>query len=192
MSADAKAPAALFDPSAFQAFRFTKRELDADGRVRLGYALDDKIYFEEEFVLPVQRALSQQQRDGVAGLLSMLHWVAGVSYFKTALPGALSCETGAPPPATAELLEALYSEGLGELAYTNGLSELPRPRFPRAAISSHAAANPATGPRPLGRVLVPVGGGKDSAVALEIVRRSGHELALFSLGDAAPIARTVA
>jgi hypothetical protein len=39
---------------------------------------------------------------------------------------------------------------------------------------------------------VPIGGGKDSAVALEIVRRSGRELALFSLGDAPPIARTVA
>ncbi len=42
------------------------------------------------------------------------------------------------------------------------------------------------------RVLVPVGGGKDSVVALEAVRRSGHELALFSVGDAPPIARTVA
>ncbi len=41
-------------------------------------------------------------------------------------------------------------------------------------------------------MLVPVGGGKDSAVALEIVRRSGLELALFSIGDAPPIARTVA
>ncbi len=40
----------------------------------------------------------------------------------------------------------------------------------------------------LGRVLVPVGGGKDSAVALEIVRRAGCELSLFSIGDAAPIA----
>jgi hypothetical protein len=39
---------------------------------------------------------------------------------------------------------------------------------------------------------VPVGGGKDSVVALELVRRAGCELALFSLGDAPPIARTVA
>jgi hypothetical protein len=44
----------------------------------------------------------------------------------------------------------------------------------------------------LERVLVPVGGGKDSAVAIEIVRRSGLEEALFSVGDAPPIARTVA
>jgi hypothetical protein len=41
-------------------------------------------------------------------------------------------------------------------------------------------------------LLVPVGGGKDSVVALEIARRSGCETALFSLGDAAPIASTVA
>jgi hypothetical protein len=41
-------------------------------------------------------------------------------------------------------------------------------------------------------VLVPVGGGKDSVVALEIVRRAGVELALFSVGDRGPIARTVA
>ena len=41
-------------------------------------------------------------------------------------------------------------------------------------------------------MLVPVGGGKDSAVALEIVRRAGMEMALFSVGDAPPIARTVA
>src|ERR1700683_5587090 len=57
------------------------------------------------------------------------HWGAGVSYYKTALPRQVSCETGGPPPATAALLEALYSEGLGELAYVNGLSALPRPRF---------------------------------------------------------------
>ena len=47
--------------------------------------------------------------------------------------------------------------------------------------------------RALARVPVPVGGGKDSAVALEIVRASGPaERALFSLGDAPPIARTAA
>ena len=50
------------------------------------------------------------------GLLDLLHWVAGVSYYKLAAPGSVPCESGAPPPAAATLLEALYSEGLGELA----------------------------------------------------------------------------
>jgi hypothetical protein len=191
MAVDAKSPAAPFDASAFATFRFTDRELDADGHVTLRYALDREISFVEEFDLPLPRPLGQDERDRVEGLLSLLHWVAGVSYFKTALPAAIGCETGAPPPATAALLEALYSEGLGELAFANGLPALPRPRFPRAPGASAASPLPADD-APLGRVLVPVGGGKDSAVALEIVRRSGLELALFSVGDAPPIARTVA
>src|SRR6185312_16178793 len=37
-----------------------------------------------------------------------------------------------------------------------------------------------------------VGGGKDSAVAIEVLRRSGAETVLFSVGDAAPIAATAA
>jgi hypothetical protein len=188
MAADAKRPPALFDPTAFGAFRFLARDLDAHGRVTLRYALDEEVTFVEEFDLPIDGELSDADVERVDGLLSLLHWVAGVSYFKTALPPSVSLETGTPPPATATLLEALYSEGLGELAYTNGLVALPRPRFPHG---------PATAVGPGGgtgfdRLLVPVGGGKDSAVAIEIARRSGRELALFSIGDAPPIARTVA
>ncbi len=190
MAADAKQSPALFDPTAFQAFRFVARELDARGHVTLRYALDDQISFVEELDLPARippAQLDDAGRARVERLVSLLHWVAGVSYFKTALPPQVVCETGAPPPAAAALLEALYSEGLGELAYTNHLDGLPRPRFPRghAPPGGQAPSDPR-------RVLVPVGGGKDSAVALEIVRRSGCELALFSLGDAPPIARTVA
>ncbi|HUB75237.1 MAG TPA: hypothetical protein VL979_14535 [Solirubrobacteraceae bacterium] len=216
---------ARFDPRAFERFRFTSRELGADGTAILRYALDEAIAFEERFALPLAaagrergaRELSAGERERVDGLLALAHWVAGVSYFKTALPPAVACETGAPPPATAALLEALYSEGLGELAYSNGLRSLPRPRFPRAgaavalgavpaAPKAAPAAPPASAVSPafaappsppssapaLGRVLVPVGGGKDSAVALELVRRSGCETALFSIGQARPIARTAA
>jgi hypothetical protein len=46
--------------------------------------------------------------------------------------------------------------------------------------------------RAVKRVLVPIGGGKDSAVALEIVRRSGLDVSLFSVGDDPPMERTAA
>ena len=177
----------LFDPTSFSSFRFLERELDARGRVRLSYGLDDTVTFVEELDLPVPAELSDADLERVDGLLSLLHWVAGVSYFKTAAPSRINCETGAPPPAAAALLEALYSEGLGEFALTNGLPQLPRPRFPRGQASSPRGDTP--DPR---RILVPVGGGKDSAVALEIVRRSGAETALFSVGEAPPILRTIA
>jgi UDP-N-acetyl-alpha-D-muramoyl-L-alanyl-L-glutamate epimerase len=189
MAADAKLRRA-FDPAAFERLRFLSRKLDAQGHVTLRYALDEEITFVEELDVPVSHELGAAEIAQVEGLLALLHWVAGVSYFKMAAPLAVVCEDGEPTPAVADLLEALYSEGLGEFAYVNALPALPRPRFPRAGAPRGRLAAPAA-QRPE-RVLVPVGGGKDSAVALEIVRRSRSDTALFSIGDAAPIARTVA
>jgi UDP-N-acetyl-alpha-D-muramoyl-L-alanyl-L-glutamate epimerase len=180
---------AIFDPSAIKSFRFLGRRLAADGTVELDYALGGELRFTELVTLPVAAPLSDEQIQAAQGLLALLHWTAGVSYFKAALPRTIECESPPPGPAAAALLEALYSEGLGELAYRNGLKELPRPRFPRAEGSVVPPSAPGGEPR---RILVPVGGGKDSAVALEIVRRSGAETALFSIGDAPPILRTVA
>jgi hypothetical protein len=183
----------MFDPAAFATFRFTTRTLSDDGVVTLGYALDDAIAFEERFTLPAGTEVSDADRARVDGLLALLHWVAGVSYFKTAAPPRVEVEGPHPGPAAAELLEALYSEGLGEFAFTNRLAALPRPAFPRDGMWDGGAEPGAARPRAEAprRVLVPVGGGKDSVVALETVRRSGIELALFSIGDAAPIVRTV-
>jgi hypothetical protein len=189
MAADAKQSPVLFDPTRFQTFRFLEREMDARGRVTLRYGLDEEICFVEQLELPIEVPLSDDELARAERLLSLLHWVAGVSYFKTAAPPAISCEAGVPPPAAAALLEALYSEGLGEFAYANGLPALPRPKFPRGPASD---APPVGAAPQLERMLVPVGGGKDSAVALEIARRSGGEVALFSIGNAPPIARTVA
>ncbi len=187
MSAQPRERPAGFSPAAFETFRFVGREISDRGRVRLRYALDEAVTFVEEFDLPGR--VGPADRERIDGLLSLLHWVAGVSYFKTAAPGRVACETGAPPPAAGALLEALYSEGLGEFAYVNRLPGLPRPRFPAGAGPPVAGAGGARAPE---RVLVPLGGGKDSVVALEIVRRSGCSVGLFSVGDAAPIARTAA
>ena len=173
---------ANFDPKAIRAFQFTYRSLQPDGLVRLGYALDD-IEFEETLQLPAPRF---RNSPAVEGLLDLLHWVAGVSYYKAAIPQHLVCETGAPPPAAERLLSALYSEGLGEFAVVNELERLPHPQFPRGIDWEQ---RPRSRPH-RGRVLVPIGGGKDSAVAVEIARRSGLETTLFSVGNAMPISGT--
>src|ERR1700722_12144667 len=124
MAADAKQSPALFGPTAFQSFRFTSRELDANGHVTLRYALDEEIYFVEELDLPVEGGVRPADIEEVHSLLSLLHWVAGVVgriLLKKALPAQVRLHTAAPPTAAAALLEALYSEGLAELAYTNAL-----------------------------------------------------------------------
>jgi hypothetical protein len=177
----------VFRPGDYETFRFLNRSIGSDGVVRLRYRLDGGPEFEERFELPPPAASVKAEPAVIDGLVSLLHWVAGVSYYKTAAPPAVAFDGAPPGPATARLLEALYSEGLGEFAVTAGLPHVPRPVF-RAddrAVVSAAGADP---PR---RVLVPVGGGKDSAVAIEIVRRSGVEAGLFSVGAADAIERTV-
>jgi hypothetical protein len=183
------APTHSFDPTTFETFRFLGRDLDEDGRATLRYALDERIEFVETFDLPLSRPVEQADYATVQALLSLLHWVAGVSYFKTAAPPAIACDSGAPPAATAALLEALYSEGLGEFAFVNALPRLPRPSFPNGQTPEQGHG---TAERRPPRVLVPVGGGKDSAVAIEVARHNGADVALFSVGDALPIARTAA
>jgi UDP-N-acetyl-alpha-D-muramoyl-L-alanyl-L-glutamate epimerase len=173
---------------AVETFRFTHRSLDREGLVRLGYALDD-ISFEETFQLPKPTVDSP----AAERLLDLLHWVAGVSYYKAAIPPKLAFESGSTPgPATARLLTALYSEGLGEFAVVNNLEDLPRPDFAASVdVSQTGTRNGARATRiDPKRLLIPVGGGKDSAVAIEIGKASGLDLALFSVGNATPIQAT--
>ena len=138
---------ASFDPTAIRRFRFTERSMSPEGRVSLHYALDDAETFTETFDIALPPGTTADQ-EAVQPILDLLHWVAGVSYYKLAAPPEVACETGAPPPAAAAYLEALYSEGLGEFAYENRdrLERLPRPHFPRSEKPPGASSR--TGNRP--------------------------------------------
>ncbi len=193
MAIDAETRVRAFSPASVERFRFLERSLDERGEVLLRYGLGEDLELCERFQVPLSepaRPLAPERIEAVRGLVALLHWVAGVSYYKAALPPRVEFAGGEPGPRAAELLEALYSKGLAELAYRNEVAEPPHPRFPHAAATpAEPAAERAGAPR---RLLVPVGGGKDSAVAIEIARRSVAEVTLFSVGDAPPIARTAA
>jgi len=198
VSAAQTTPSQRFDPHAISSFGFTHRRLDPDGTIRLGYALDH-VQFEETIEIPAPLIVNA----ATESLLDLLHWVAGVSYYKAAIPDRVEFAGTTPAGATTTLLAALYSEGLGEFAVVNGLSGLPNPKFTQATEmpggqgsgARTRLSRSATDPRSDGqinRLLVPVGGGKDSAVAIEIARASGLETTLFSVGDAPPMRATAA
>jgi UDP-N-acetyl-alpha-D-muramoyl-L-alanyl-L-glutamate epimerase len=182
----AQSSPAKFDPARCGTFHLLGHTYDPDtATATLSYSLDDDLHFDEVIRLPAgapqptgERALAL---DRVLGLLAM---VAGVSYYKAAAPPevVLSAEIG---PATAALLNAVYTLGLGEFAYRN---ELVRPVDAGFAASAAFAADPVRVAGGAGS-LVPIGGGKDSIVALEIARAAGP-VTLFSVGERPPIART--
>src|SRR4051794_4267557 len=108
-----------FDPARFETFRFTERRYE-DRAAVLAYALDDEVEFVERIRFPGATGAHSE------ALLELLHLVAGVSYYKTAAPPLIDA------PASA-LLEALYTDGLAEFGYINGIDMRERVRFAREA-----------------------------------------------------------
>lgn len=161
------------------------------GVVELPYEIDGVGSFVETFSfdgLDVEAAARDDE--AVHRAVWLLHAIAGVSYYKTVLPRRLEFEdpAGFTDP-VAELLTRVYTAGLGEFAYRNGIRLEPTVVFSPQPLP--AAAAPDERPGPVGaRPLVPVGGGKDSIVTLEAVRRIA-EPTLFAINPRGPIVRTI-
>ena len=170
-------------PRLTQVFRFTRASY-ADGVAELAYAFDDGEELVERIRFPQAPALPPARQAAFDAALKLLHLVAGVSYYKAGVPPRIEVADGPLDDATAELLDALYLHGLAEFAYRNGLDLRGRIAFPRGGAAPPAApalALPA-------RTLVPIGGGKDSLVAVEAIKSIGGEATAVWVGNSALIA----
>jgi hypothetical protein len=169
------------NPRLTHSFRFV-RATYADGVAELVYAFDQGEDMVERIRFPGAPAVAPERRQAFDAALKLLHLVAGVSYYKAGVPPKIDA---APlDGATADLLDALYLHGLAEFAYRNGLDLRGRIAFPRDGAA--AAAAPALGlPR---RTLVPIGGGKDSLVAVEAIKSIGGEATATWIGNSPLIA----
>lgn len=177
----------LVDPRQAQAFRFVRCGY-AGGVAELAYAFDDGPELVERIRFPNAPALAESRKPAFDAALRLLHLIAGISYYKAGIPQRIEVETGTLDAAGADLLDALYLNGLAEFAYRNKLDLRGHIAFPRAA----AAAGPvvvALGlPR---RTLVPIGGGKDSLVVVESLKTLGAEATATWVG-ASPLIAAVA
>ncbi|HEY8228971.1 MAG TPA: endonuclease domain-containing protein, partial [Rhodanobacteraceae bacterium] len=127
----------LADPRQAQAFRFVRCDY-AGGVAELVYAFDAGPELVERIRFPDAPALPVARKAAFDAALRMLHFIAGISYYKAGLPSRIDVETATPDAATADLLDALYLHGLGEFAYRNGLDLRGRIAFPRASYSASA------------------------------------------------------
>ena len=178
-----------FDRGAIRAFRFLDCSFDAGtGEARLAYAFDDGPRLVEVVRYPnAPYTLSADRAVAVRRALRLLHFFAGVSYYKAAVPPTIEVEGEPMDAAMAAFLQDLYENGLGEFAYRNGLSLRGKIVFPHA----DAAAAPATALGLQPRALVAIGGGKDSLVSIEALRRAGVEQTATWIG-ASPLIRACA
>ena len=105
-----------------------------------------------------------------------------ISYWKCACPPTVKVLCGALTDEQTAFWSKLYWNGLGEFFYTNGIAEsqegflqVESEKWKVESVS--AAANLSTLHSPLSAsYLVPIGGGKDSVVTLELLRRAGKTI----------------
>jgi len=182
----ASASVASGDPRQARTFRFVGCDY-ANGIVRLGYAFDDGPELVEQIEFPGAPVLPKERAFAFDAALRLLHLIAGVSYYKAGVPGEIVVAGKALDAATAEFLEQVYFHGLAEFAYQNKLDLRGRIRFPRGATASTVAAALAL-PR---RTLVPIGGGKDSLVSVEMLKSISEPMTAVWIGESALIAACV-
>ncbi|HEX4479682.1 MAG TPA: UDP-N-acetyl-alpha-D-muramoyl-L-alanyl-L-glutamate epimerase [Rudaea sp.] len=173
----------LADPRKAKAFRFVRHEYD-NGVARLVYAFDNGPDLIERIAFPDAPPIADTRRPAFDAALRLLHLIAGVSYFKAGVPARIEIVGDAIDTSTASFMDDVYRHGLAEFAYHNKLDLRERIRFPSTEKS--AAKAPSIGlPR---RTLVPIGGGKDSLVTVEALKRIGEPATAVWVGDSALIA----
>ena len=184
-----------FHRDAISAFRFVRCTFDAaTGVARLVYAFDEGDELTETITIPgapfliKNDALAADRAEAVERALRLLHLIAGVSYYKAAVPSEIRIDSYAIDADTAVLLTEVYENGLGEFAYRNGLSLRGRIRFPHAASSLPDAQALGLSPH----ALTAIGGGKDSLVSIEALRAAGVEQSVTWIGSSPLIAACAA
>ncbi len=173
--------------------------------LQLHYALrggpDPDQSFCERLTLPAGLPPPNRQDPAIQALVRACHLAFGVSYYKAALPPQVVLSAPGYDRLTLQELafwDLLYSDGLGEFYFRNGLpvpADVGFLRQARPAAARDPAANDASANRaeaPTERALVLIGGGKDSGLVADMVQTSGVAAAALSLGDSPWMARSAA
>ncbi|HCC83418.1 TPA: hypothetical protein DEP96_01050 [Candidatus Uhrbacteria bacterium] len=193
--------------SPYNTFRFVSYDFDADsGEASFVYGLDDEMTFTERIkfripdLTPARSILDiviggvTAPRQDFAELhraLFALHLMAGISYYKTYCPPNIVIESGELSVDEAAFWNKLYTHGLGEFFYKNDLDFRDYIHFPvgeggkdqqNEKIHDSRSRVLALRGDPLVGAIVPIGGGKDSLVTVELLQKAGFEFDLVALG----------
>jgi hypothetical protein len=164
----------------YKTFIFESYALDANERtIKLNYSLDDLVHFTETIQLPEDMPFNGNDPDLEPALFA-LHLIGGISYYKTCLPKNIEIRSGGLTPSQTLFWNEVYENGLGEFFFQNdidfrGLIHFPA-NAPHFRTPSLVLRDNSYSP------LVPIGGGKDSLVTTELMKKGGFDLTFLRIG----------
>jgi 7-cyano-7-deazaguanine synthase in queuosine biosynthesis len=172
----------------YSKFVIADRSFDrATGEAVLRYRFEGGPAFEEKLVFPLPEvAPSEEAFVAAERALRLYHLVAGTSYFKTYCPSVVEVSE---PLSSMEVnvLTEVYEQGLGEFYYRNGLDG-------RGWVKIVAPESEMKGVAALGGegCFVPLGGGKDSALTVLMLKKQKMDVETVSFGTQPRIEETAA
>jgi len=181
---------AAFDPDGvgvFEVAEWTATETDDGVDIALSYRLGDVVLVERlALAVPAAMRVRSLASPTVRAAIALVHLTAALSYFKAAMPPAVRVRSTLSPATVRRLTAALVDHGLAEMRTVAGLGD--RARRVDLEVHHEPAADGMTDPTgaPAGTSIVPVGGGKDSLVALDVAVRAGRRpivLGIDTSGD---------
>lgn len=159
------------------------------GKIELKYSLQDAedggfgmIDFVETLTFTPVEYLPMHKEEELKRALFLLHMIGGISYFKTCLPKNIVIKSGQLSAADAEFWKKVYENGLGEFFYKNKIDYRDLIAFPSTdAVKERKPA--AAEERKSRSALVPIGGGKDSVVTIELLKKAKIPATLLRIGS---------
>ena len=158
----------------------------ATGTARFSYALGE-LRFTEVLTFPEGRDPECAASAAFAKLLDLTAIVLGVSYFKLKAPEIIRAPDIQLTAEERAFAIDVYENGLGEFYARNDLK-----RFGKLTLAGPAETRPApAAPKLQQRALLPIGGGKDSLVSVQLLEAAGIDFSPFAVNPKGPIVTSV-
>jgi len=158
----------------FPYFEFTRQEWSVNEHgldIRYTFSLAGQYTFKPTLFIPAGLSVSFPGLAGTAldNIVFQIGMIELISYWKAACPPRVIIRPFALRPEQADWWRRLYFHGLGEFLYLNSIDVREEDLMTIECISDQYPG--IVRPELDEGILVPIGGGKDSAVTLEILRK---------------------
>lgn len=170
-------------------FIFKSCRYEPDKRqLLLHYAYGSGQCFKEVITFPgAKTVFTADEHRALDKLGPALHLAAGISYYKAYCPDQIVIENQKLSPAQADFFTKFYLMGLGEFSVENDLDLRQVITFPA---TDQGTPSPSSLSLPRANA-VPIGGGKDSLVSLEVLRHAGQPFRPIAINAGRPILEVI-
>ena len=157
----------------------------ASGTATFRYQMDG-LDLTETLVFPDGYEAEATDSPTFAKLLDLTALVLGVSYYKLRAPHFLHADELHLNESERAFVLDVYENGLGEFFARNRLE-----RFGRLTLTAQQERRTPVAPALRHRILVPIGGGKDSLVSVSLLEGAGVDFTPFAVNPRGPILTSI-